>query len=157
MSEEQGGTGYAAALADAQALMADGGYPDGEGLSLTLAYNTNEAWAKIAQGIQAMWTAAFPQIEVTIDSQEWGVYLETIGNDAPMEGKPDVFRLGWCQDYPHANNWVHEVFNPDAGANRVMMSLDNEQVGDLVAEYSDTTYAAQSAPAEEQLELYKRG
>ncbi len=65
MTEEQGGTGYAAALADAQTMMADAGYADGEGLSLTLAHNTNESHAKVAQAIQAMWTAAFPQIQVT--------------------------------------------------------------------------------------------
>ena len=156
MTEEQGGTGYAAALADAQAMMADAGYPDGEGLSLTLGHNTSESHAKIAQAVQAMWTRAFPKINVVIDSQEWGVYLDALDNDAPMEGKPDVYRLGWCQDYPHANNWLHEVFNPEAGANNVMMSPDNPQVGDAVAEFTETTYAAQSASPEEQMALYKR-
>ncbi len=156
MTEEQGGTGYAAALAEAQAMMADAGYPEGEGLSLTLGHNTSESHAKIAQAVQAMWTSAFPKINVVIDSQEWGVYLDALDNDAPMEGKPDVYRLGWCQDYPHANNWLHEVFNPEAGANNVMMSVDNPQVGDAVAEFTETTYAAQSASPEEQMELYKR-
>ncbi len=61
MTEEQGGTGYEAALAEAQAMMADAGYPEGEGLSLTLGHNTSESHAKTAQAVQAMWTAAFPQ------------------------------------------------------------------------------------------------
>ncbi|MCB9158961.1 MAG: peptide ABC transporter substrate-binding protein [Caldilineaceae bacterium] len=156
LSEDMGGTGYAAALAEAQQIMADAGYPEGEGLSLTLGHNTSESHAKLAQAVQAMWTAAFPKIQVTIESQEWGVYLDAIENDAPMEGKPDVFRLGWCQDYPHANNWIHEVFNPEVGSNDVMISADDPQVGDAVKEFTETTIAAQTASPEEQLALYKQ-
>ena len=103
-----------------------------------------------------MWQAAFPDLEVVIDTQEWGVYLDSIDADAPLEGKPDVYRLGWCQDYPHANNWIHEVFNPVQGANVPLLSADDPQVGDLVQEFTDTTIAAQTASPEEQLELYKR-
>ena len=73
-----------------------------------------------------------------------------------MEGKPDVFRLGWCADYPHANNWIHEVMNPEAGANRVMISADDPEVGDAVAQFTQLTFDAQSASPEEQLELYKQ-
>lgn len=156
LSEEQGGPGYAAALEMAKELMAEAGYPDGEGLSLTLGHNVSEAHAKIAQAIQAMWTQAFPQMQLNIQTQEWGVYLDSLENDAPMDGKPDVFRLGWSADYPHANNWVHEVFNPAAGANRIMISEDSEQIGDLVAEFSQLTVDAQTAEPDEAMELYKR-
>jgi oligopeptide transport system substrate-binding protein len=156
LPESMGGTGYDAALAEAQAMMADAGYPEGEGLSLTLGHNVSESHAKIAQAVQAMWSAAFPEIEVIIETQEWGVYLDSIDNASPMEGKPDVYRLGWCQDYPHANNWIHEVFNPDAGANRIMISGDSPQVGEAVTEFAATTVAAQTASAEEQIELYKK-
>ena len=27
--------------------------------------------------------------------------------------------MGWCADYADENNWVHEVFNAEAGANRL--------------------------------------
>ncbi len=62
LSEDAGGTGYAAAVEMGKALLDEAGYPDGAGLSITLGHNTNETHAKIAQAIQAMWTAAFPQI-----------------------------------------------------------------------------------------------
>ena len=153
---EEGGTGYAVAVEMAQTLMADAGYPDGAGLTLNIGHNVSEAHAKIAQAIQAMWTGAFPQIVVNIDTQEWGVYLDTLENDAAMEGKPDVFRLGWCADYPHANNWIHEVMNPEAGANRVMISADDPEVGDAVAQFTQLTFDAQSASPDEQLDLYKQ-
>lgn len=156
LSEEAGGTGYAAALAEAQQMMADAGYADGAGLSLTLGHNTSESHAKLAQAVQAMWTAAFPQIQVTIESQEWGVYLDSLDKDAPLEGKPDVYRLGWCQDYPHANNWIHEVFNPAVGNNEILISADDPQVGPAVQEFTATTIAAQTASAEEQMALYKQ-
>ncbi|MEM7531749.1 MAG: peptide ABC transporter substrate-binding protein [Chloroflexota bacterium] len=156
LSEAQGGTGYAGAVEMAQGLMEEAGYPGGAGLELKLGHNVSESHAKIAQAIQAMWSEAFPEIGVVIETQEWGVYLDSLDADAPTEGKPDVFRLGWCQDYPHANNWIHEVFNPEAGANRTMISADDEQVGAIVAEFTETTIAAQTASPEAQLELYKQ-
>lgn len=155
LSEEQGGLGYDVAVEMAQELMAEAGYPEGEGLSLTLSHNVSESHAKIAQAIQAMWTAAFPQIEVTIETQEWGVYLDSLDRDAPLEGKPDIFRLGWCQDYPHANNWIHEVFNPSQGSNEVLLSMDDPQVGDAVQAFNDATIAAQTASPADQIELYE--
>jgi len=127
----------------------------GADLSLTLSHNDRETHAKTAQAIQAMWKLAYPDIDVIIESLEWGVYLNSLDSDAPLEGKPDVFRLGWCQDYPHANNWIHEVFNPSQGSNEVLISFDDEQTGEAVAAFDATTIAAQTASAEEQLELYK--
>ena len=47
LSEEKGGTGYAAAVEMAQTLMADAGYPDGAGLTLNIGHNVSEAHAKI--------------------------------------------------------------------------------------------------------------
>ncbi len=37
-----------------------------------------------------MWTAAFPQVDVIIETQEWGVYLDSLDADSPPEGKPDI-------------------------------------------------------------------
>ena len=156
LTEEMGGTGYAAAVEMAKEMMAEAGYPDGEGVVLTLGHNVSEGHARIAQAIQAMWTAAFPQIQVNIETQEWAVYLDTIRNDSPMENKPDVYRLGWCKDYPHANNWLHEVFNPEAGSNDIMLSTDDPAIGDLVEQYTQLTFDAQTASPEESLALYKQ-
>ncbi len=155
LPEESGGLGYAAAVEMAQGLMADAGYADGSGLSLSLAHNVSESHATLAQAVQAMWQEAFPEIEVSIETQEWGVYLDSLDGDAPLEGKPDIFRLGWCQDYPHANNWIHEVFNPTQGNNETLISIDDPQIGDAVQAFNDATIAAQTASPEEQLALYQ--
>jgi oligopeptide transport system substrate-binding protein len=115
LTEEQGGTGYAAAVEQAKAWLAEAGYPDGEGFpAITIMHNTSEAHAQIAQAVQAMWKEALG-IDVNVENQEWRVYLSTIDKETPIEEEPHVYRLGWCADYPDENNWVHEVFNTNAG------------------------------------------
>lgn len=108
---------YSAQLAEAQAMLAEAGYPEGEGLDVLLMHNTSEAHAQIAQAVQAMWQEAFPQANVTIENQEWAVYLKTLLPDAPDEDKPNVYRLGWCADYPDSNNWLNDVFNSKSDQN----------------------------------------
>ena len=93
-------------------------YPEGPGIDLLLMHNTSEAHAQIMQAIQAMWATAFPQATFTVENQEFQVYLNTLLPDAPDEDKPHVFRLGWCADYPDANNWLNEVFHSSSGSNR---------------------------------------
>ncbi len=156
LTEEKGGTGYAAAVEMGKGLLEEAGYPDGEGLDILLMHNVSEGHARIAQAIQAFWQEAYPSMNVSVETQEWGVYLETIQATTDVSQVPDVFRLGWCGDYPHANNWLHEVFNPEEGANRTRMSVDDPQVGDLIAEYTETTKTAQTASEEEAADLYKR-
>ena len=108
---------YALGQEMAKEWMAEAGYPDGEGFPvLTLMFNTSEGHAKIAQAIAAMWNDVLG-IEVAVENQEWAVYLTTIDAATPVEEMPHVWRLGWCADYPDANNWVHEVFNANSGSN----------------------------------------
>jgi oligopeptide transport system substrate-binding protein len=121
---------YAAQVAQAQEWLAAAGYPEGEGIDITLMHNTSEAHAQIAQAVQAMWAEAFPQASVTIENQEWQVYLKTLLPDAPDEEKPNVYRLGWCADYPDENNWVNEVFNSKSGQNYA--KYFNEEFDNLV-------------------------
>jgi len=108
---------YADQLAQAQEWLAEAGYPEGEGIETTLMHNTSEDHATIAQAIQAMWAEAFPKANITIENQEWSVYLKTLLPDSPVEEKPGIFRMGWCADYPDANNWLNEVFNSKSGQN----------------------------------------
>jgi oligopeptide transport system substrate-binding protein len=108
---------YADQVKQAQDWLAEAGYPEGEGIDATLMFNTSEAHAQIAQAVQAMWAEAFPKANISIENQEWSVYLKTLLPDSPDEDKPDIYRLGWCADYPDENNWVNEVFNSKSGQN----------------------------------------
>ena len=156
LTEEKGGTGYAAAVEMGLGLLEEAGYPNGAGLDILLMHNVQEGHARIAQAIQAMWQEAYPEANFSIETQEWGVYLDTMRATTAIEQVPHVFRMGWCGDYPHANNWMLEVFHPDQGANRIRLSEDDPQVGALVTEYMEVTEAAQIAGEAEAKELYKR-
>lgn len=82
-------------------------------LDLTLMFNTASGHQKIAEAIQQMWKDVLG-INVKLTNQEWKVYLETIRSP---EATPQIWRLGWCQDYPDANNFVREVFSKGGSAN----------------------------------------
>jgi oligopeptide transport system substrate-binding protein len=122
-----------------------------EELDLALMFNTSSAHQAIAEAIQQMWADVLG-VNVNVVNQEWAVYLETIkGLDTPQ-----IWRLGWCQDYPDANNYDKEVFasngssNPtDADGNPAGgVMWKNEEYESLVAEA-----AIESDPAK-RLEMY---
>lgn len=139
---------YEDQLAQAQEWLAEAGYPEGEGLDILLMHNTSEDHAQIAQAVQAMWQEAFPQASVTIENQEWAVYLKTLLPESPDEEKPNVYRLGWCADYPDSNNWLNEVFNSQSGQNYA--KFFNEEFDALVEE------AAFESDPERRQELYSQ-
>jgi oligopeptide transport system substrate-binding protein len=78
---------------------------------IQLMYNTSELHATLAQAIQQMWMETLG-IEVQISSQDFGVYLEMLGEDAPH-----IYRLAWCYDYPDPHNWLYDVWRSDSGHN----------------------------------------
>jgi len=142
LPDSLGGWGYEDALAEAQRLMASAGYPEGAGFEIVLMHNVSEGHARIAQAIQAMWTEAFPKARFVVETMEWAVYLKAIEKNSPLADMPHVFRLGWCLDYPDENNWIHEVCNPEEGANRFRLSYDDPFVGAQIQEFSALTIQA---------------
>jgi oligopeptide transport system substrate-binding protein len=99
--------------AKAQELLAQAGYPGGAGFpEIQLLFNTSEAHQKIAEFVQAQWKEHLG-IDLKLFNQEFSVYLNTVLEDAPQ-----VYRHGWCADYPDQNNWVMEVFHPEKSPNR---------------------------------------
>ena len=98
--------------AKAKALLAEAGFPNGEGLpEITLMHNTSEGHAKIAAFAQQSFKDALG-VEIKLANQEWGVYINTVNEDAPQ-----IYRMGWGADYPDENNWVLEVFHPTKSIN----------------------------------------
>ncbi len=73
-------------------------------LDLTLMYNTSSGHQAIAEAIQQMWKDNLG-IDVKVVNQEWKVFLKTIVSP----DTPQIFRLGWCADYPDANNFDKEA------------------------------------------------
>jgi len=116
---------------------------DFNAMGVTLMHNTSESHAQIAAAIQQMWADVLG-VEVNVENQEWAVYLETINADTPIEEAPHIFRLGWCADYADENNWVHEVFNSQEGANRLRRNCNDPNCGSATAtEFDEITKQAQ--------------
>ncbi len=108
---------YEDQVAQARLWLAEAGYPQGQGLEIELGYNTSGAHARIAQAIKLMWLEAFPQAKITLKSQDWPAYIDMLKRNSPDEDKPHIYRMGWCADYPDANNWLNDAFNSKSGSN----------------------------------------
>jgi len=149
---------------DAEAAKAElQSYLDEKGLTvadldITLMFNTSEGHRKIAEAIQQMWKDTLG-VEVKLTNQEWKVFLET--TDGP--NAPQIFRLGWCLDYPDANNFIGDVFRVDGNSNSVVerdatgaitqrggIQWENEEFEQLIVD------AAKELDNDKRTEMYAR-
>jgi oligopeptide transport system substrate-binding protein len=93
-----------AAKAELQAYFDETGMTLDTMPAITLQHNTSTAHATIAQAVQQMWKETLG-IEISITSQDFAVHQESMRFDAPQ-----IWRLGWCFDYPDAHNFLYDVF-----------------------------------------------
>ena len=104
------GDDYAANLEEAKSLLAEAGYPDGEGFP-TITYSANDAGyhVPVAEYVQQAWGDL--GITVNIDKVEWASFL-------PLRraGDYDVSRNGWSMDYNDPSNML-ELFTTNNGNN----------------------------------------
>jgi oligopeptide transport system substrate-binding protein len=95
----------------ARALLAEAGYPDGEGFpELYLLFNTSEGHRKIAEAVVAMWNDVLG-INLQLENKEWKVYL-----DAQSHLDYDISRAGWIGDYMDPITFL-EMFTTGNGNN----------------------------------------
>lgn len=79
---------------EARQLLAEAGYPNGEGFPVvTYLYNTGDAHKAVGEALQQMWQKAL-NVTVQLQNQEWNAFLETRKN-----GDFQVARNGWIADY----------------------------------------------------------
>ena len=78
----------------ARQLLADAGYPNGEGFPVVeYLYNTSDAHKAVAEALQNMWETEL-NVKVTLNNQEWAVFLQT-----RKDGDYSIARNGWIADY----------------------------------------------------------
>lgn len=100
-------------IEEAKKLLAEAGYPNGEGLpTLEFMFNTEGAHKDVAQVIQQDWARIGVKAELT--NQEWKVFLNT-----RQEGGYEIARHGWSGDYvdpmTFLDLWLTGGGNNDAG------------------------------------------
>jgi oligopeptide transport system substrate-binding protein len=104
-------TDYAANLAKAKELLADAGYPDGEGFpTLEYSYNTNTGHQAVAEAIKQMWKENLG-IDVTLTSMEWAVF-----QGYRKTTDCEIARQGWLGDYTDPSTFF-DLFKSTAGTN----------------------------------------
>lgn len=126
----------------ARTLLADAGYPNGEGFPrLEILYNTYEDHKVIAVALQQMWKKAL-NIDVILQNQDWKVYLASVrGMDY------QIARAGWIGDYLDPNTFL-DMFVTDGGNNNTGWS--NPRYDELIQ------MAANTASQEQRYEYFQQ-
>ncbi len=105
------GASLTESVAEARALLAAAGYPDGAGFPpVEYLYNTNERNQQTAEALQQMWKAALG-VDVTLVNQEWKVYL-----DSRQQKDFDLARAAWLPWTPEPIE-LYELLLSTAGTN----------------------------------------
>ncbi|MDR1400014.1 MAG: peptide ABC transporter substrate-binding protein [Treponema sp.] len=102
---------YAKNIAEAQRLLAEAGYPNGQGFPVVeYLYNTDDRHRAIGEALQDMWRTAL-NVTVTLGNQDWAVFLDTRKN-----GDYVLARDGWIGDYNDPINFL-DMFLTGGGNN----------------------------------------
>lgn len=79
---------------EARQILADAGYPNGEGFpTVEYLYNTSDNHKKIGEALQNMWQEQLG-VTVKLNNQDWNVFLEN-----RKQGNFQIARNGWIADY----------------------------------------------------------
>lgn len=97
--------GYAYDPQKAKDLLAEAGYPEGEGLKpLILNFNRDGGHRAVAEAIAGQFNQL--GIDVQLQDMEWDYYKKQLGR---MD--LGLFRVGWQADYADPDNFLYEMFH----------------------------------------------
>lgn len=118
-------------------------------LDVSLQFNTSAGHQLIAESLQLMWAETLG-VNVKLLNQEWKVHL------AMMDG-PDaaqIFRTGWCLDYPDANNFTKDLIAIGGSSNQTKPGAPGVPYGGI--QWLNPEYEALIAAAAAELDPAKR-
>lgn len=96
---------------EARKLLAEAGFPDGEGFPVVeYLYNTDDKHKAIAEALQEMWQNELG-VKVTLQNQDWSVFLKE-----RKDGNFTIARDGWIADYNDAMSFI-DMFLTGGGNN----------------------------------------
>lgn len=111
---------------EAKALLADAGFPDGEGFPVVnYLYNTDDRHQKIYEALAFMWQDVLG-VTVTGSNQDWNVFLET-----RTTGDFEVCRHGWVADISDPINFL-DMWTTGNGNNYAQFK--SEEYDQLIAD-----------------------
>ena len=120
----------------AQAVLAEAGYPNGEGFpEITLSYYTNETVGKVVEALARQLQDAL-NIKIKISNADWAVYY-----DEHVAGNYDIGAMGWSGDYVHPMTFL-QIFTTSDANNNVFYS--NAEYDALVKQASNMTDAEEA-------------
>jgi oligopeptide transport system substrate-binding protein len=97
--------------AGAAKLLADAGFPNGQGLPpIKFTFSNTDTNKLIAQAAQAMFKQNL-NVTIALDPVEPKAFTALTKK---QETTPQIYRLGWCQDYPDPQDWYSTVFQGGA-------------------------------------------
>lgn len=89
----------------AKKLLADAGYPQGQGLpTLTLSYNKDEGHRQVAEKVAQQLGKI--GITVRVEASDWTYYRKQLNGF-----NLSFFRVEWRPDYPDADGFLHSLFH----------------------------------------------
>lgn len=102
------GLSATANVEEAKKLLAEAGYPNGEGFpKLRLSYYSDTIVKKVAEALAQMWQQNLG-IQVEITSADWKVFYDSV-----QKGDYDIAAMGWAADYLHPMSFLPLFYTND--------------------------------------------
>lgn len=137
--------GYAYDPEKAKDLLAEAGYPGGEGLKpLVLAFNRDDGHRAIAEAVAQQFNQL--GIDVQLQEMEWDYYKKQV-NSMTLT----LFRVGWHADYPDADNFLYGLYHSSNVGISNPTGYNNPQVDKIL-----DAARAETKSQQERLKLLQR-
>ncbi len=142
---------YEADLEEAKQLLADAGYPDGEGFP-SITYTTNDSGYHkvVAEYLQQAWAQL--GIDLQVDIVEWASFTPMRRN-----GDYDIARNGWVGDYSDPSNMLELFYTTNGNNDGKFSNADFDAAIDLSRATLDSAERSQALHTAEDVLMEETG